>query len=240
MAPPPLSMAARKLGGPMQTTFTAEQLAGPGDAHEREDPADLRALRLLHRDLSDLRAARRRARQPARPHLPDEGDAGERRAAGAGDRQAYRPLPVLPLLHDHLPVRRALHASGRSRPRLYRGALSAAVVRAAAAGAAATHDSLSAAFRLSLREPRQRGHSRVCFPRGCGRCSSWRRAPAGALAGGPPAGLPAPRATRVRVALLSGCAQQVLARRSTRRRSGCSPGSGPRWWCRGAWAVAGR
>jgi glycolate oxidase iron-sulfur subunit len=29
--------------------------------------------------------------------------------------QAHRPLPVLSLLHDHLPVGRALHASGRSR-----------------------------------------------------------------------------------------------------------------------------
>ena len=30
--------------------------------------------------------------------------------------QAYRPLPHLPVLHDDLPVGRALHASGRSRP----------------------------------------------------------------------------------------------------------------------------
>ena len=34
--------------------------------------------------------------------------------------QAYRPLPVVPCLHDHLSVRRALHASGRSRPRAHR------------------------------------------------------------------------------------------------------------------------
>ena len=37
-----------------------------------KDPADLRALRVLHRDLPDLCAARRRTRQPARPHLPDQ------------------------------------------------------------------------------------------------------------------------------------------------------------------------
>ena len=57
----------------------------------------------------------------------------------AGDRrggQAYRPLPVLPLLHDHLPVRRALHAPGRSRPRAYRGDLPAAAARPLAARAA--------------------------------------------------------------------------------------------------------
>ena len=43
----------------------------------RRDPAQVRALRLLHRHLPDLPAARRRARRPARPHLPDE--AGARR-----------------------------------------------------------------------------------------------------------------------------------------------------------------
>jgi ferredoxin len=45
-----------------------------------EDPAHLRALRLLHRHLPDLSAARRRTRQPARPHLPDQGHAGKRQA----------------------------------------------------------------------------------------------------------------------------------------------------------------
>ena len=64
----------------MQTNFTAAQLADPDIARLREDPARLRPLRLLHRDLPDLRAARRRARQPARPHLPDQGHAGERPA----------------------------------------------------------------------------------------------------------------------------------------------------------------
>ena len=40
------------------------------------------------------RAARRRARQPARAHLPDQGHAGERRAGRRRDGQAHRPLPV--------------------------------------------------------------------------------------------------------------------------------------------------
>ncbi|OYZ83756.1 MAG: hypothetical protein B7Y03_07515 [Polaromonas sp. 24-62-144] len=39
--------------------------------------AQVRALRLLHRDLPDLPVARRRTRWPARPHLPDQ--AGARR-----------------------------------------------------------------------------------------------------------------------------------------------------------------
>ncbi len=43
--------------------------------------------------------------------------------------QAYRPLPVLPVLHDHLPVGRELHAPGRSRAPAYRGDLSPAVAR---------------------------------------------------------------------------------------------------------------
>ena len=37
----------------------------------------------------------------------------------------YRPLSLLPCLHDHLSVRRQLHAPGRSRPHPYRGDLQA-------------------------------------------------------------------------------------------------------------------
>ena len=114
----------------MQTNFTPEQLADPATARVEPDPADLRALRLLHRDLPDLSAARRRARQPARAHLPDQGHAGERPAGRREDRQAHRPLPVLPRLHDDLPVGRALHAPRRPRPRPYRGDLPPAAARA--------------------------------------------------------------------------------------------------------------
>ncbi len=83
----PISMlgsacAERRVG---QVAGGADQLFGR--AAERSggrgvggDSAPLRALRLLHRDLPDLRAARRRARQPARAHLPDQGHAGERQA----------------------------------------------------------------------------------------------------------------------------------------------------------------
>ena len=46
----------------MQTNFTPEQLSDPAMAVVGEDPAHLRPLRLLHRDLPDLSAARRRAR----------------------------------------------------------------------------------------------------------------------------------------------------------------------------------
>ena len=36
------------------------------------------------------------------------------------DDAPHRPLPLLPLLHDHLPERRRLHASRRSRPHPHR------------------------------------------------------------------------------------------------------------------------
>ena len=119
--------------GPLQSgphgLSDADQLhPGParrsGDRAQRAHPAQVRALRLLHRDLPDLRAAGRRARQPARAHLLHQGDAGGRsRADGVGG-QARRPLPVVPELHDDLSVGRALHAPGRSRPASHRGALS--------------------------------------------------------------------------------------------------------------------
>ena len=111
----------------MQTRFTPRQLAEPRRRRERADPAQVRALRFLHRDVPDVRAARRRARQPARPHLSDQGDARERPARDGRGRAARRPLPVVPRLHDDLPVGRALSTSDRSRARARRAHVSAAV-----------------------------------------------------------------------------------------------------------------
>ena len=54
-----------------------------------KDPAQMRALRLLHGDLSDLCDARQRARFAARAHLPDQGHAGER---PAGRRARSSPI----------------------------------------------------------------------------------------------------------------------------------------------------
>ena len=91
---------------------------GPGG---RRHPAQVRALRLLHRDLPDLPGAGRRPRQPARPHLPHEARARRRR----GEREDAAPprsLPHLPRLRDHLPLGRALRAPGRHRPRRGGGA----------------------------------------------------------------------------------------------------------------------
>ena len=91
----------------------------------RGHPAQVRALRLLHRHLPDLPAARRRARRAARAHLPDQAGA-RRRSADARDAAAPRPLPDLPQLRDHLPERRAVRAPGRHRPQGRRGARSSA------------------------------------------------------------------------------------------------------------------
>jgi glycolate oxidase iron-sulfur subunit len=55
----------------MQTNFSLAQLADP-DIAEADRIRVLRALRLLHRDLPDLCAARRRARFAAGADLPDQ------------------------------------------------------------------------------------------------------------------------------------------------------------------------
>ncbi len=106
--------------------------------------ARLRALRLLPGDLPDLCAARRRARFAARPHLPHQGDAGARCAGDRRGGHAHRPLPLVPRLHDDVPLGRALHASGRSRPRAYRGDLHAAAARPADAAVSRPRDAVSA------------------------------------------------------------------------------------------------
>ncbi len=97
----------------------------PAHAGAGGDPALLRALRLLHRHLPDLCDARRRARQPARAHLSDQGPAGDRPQADGRRRLADRPLPLLPLLHDDLPVRRRLSPPDRRCARADRGDLHA-------------------------------------------------------------------------------------------------------------------
>ena len=48
------------------------------------------------------------------------------RPVGRRDGHAYRPLSLLPRLHDDLPLGRQLHASGRSWPAPYRGSITAA------------------------------------------------------------------------------------------------------------------
>ena len=115
----------------MQTNFTLAQLADP---HVAESEKILR--KCVHCGFCTATCPTyvtlgNELDSPARPHLPDQGHAGERPAGRRRDRHPYRPLPVLPRLHDDLPVRRELHASGRPCARPYREDLPAAAARPA-------------------------------------------------------------------------------------------------------------
>ena len=96
----------------MKYTFTPEQTGRSAGRTRRRGGAPLRALRHLHRHLSDLCAAGRRARQPARPHRADAGDAGEGRRPDQRTGLSHRPLPLLPELQDGLSLQRQLPAPG--------------------------------------------------------------------------------------------------------------------------------
>ncbi len=184
----------------------------PGRQRLGKNPARLRALRLLHRDLSDLRAARRRTRQPARAHLPDQGHARGRSPGDAGSGQAYRPLPLLPLLHDDLPFGRELHAPRRSRAASHREDLSPPLVRPS--GSARPRFRPAASENLSLRHDGRRAGEAV------------RRPLAEDVA----------LAARPRPETSSGRRRRSTGRRSlrARRRSGgalrCSPAARSRFW----------
>ena len=77
------------VGGRVTDADLLHPRAAGRSGHRRvgKDSARLRALRLLHRDLPDLRARRQRARFAARAHLPDQGHAGERPAGDGGGRR---------------------------------------------------------------------------------------------------------------------------------------------------------
>ena len=100
----------------MQTALADFIRDTPDRSRSRPDPACLRALRILHCDLSHLPVARRRTRRAARANLPDQ--AGARRRTGQRDRApAPRSLSHLSRVRNHLPVRRELSPSARHRPR---------------------------------------------------------------------------------------------------------------------------
>ena len=113
----------------------------------RPHSAPLRALRPVHGHLLDLRAGGRRARLSARSHLPDEGHVRERPRCRRRGAPSHRPLSLLPVLHDHVPERRRLHAPGGSRPSAHRGYRAAQPQGPAAAVVARQSHSLSRSFR---------------------------------------------------------------------------------------------
>ena len=117
----------------MQTNFTAAQLADPDTSASEKILRACVHCGFCTATCPTYVLARRRARQPERAHLPDQGHAGERPPGDARGGQAYRPLPLVPVVHDDLSVGRQLHAPRRSRPTPYREDVQAAVVRQAVA-----------------------------------------------------------------------------------------------------------
>ena len=201
----------------MQTNFTLAQLADP---HMRESE------RILH---SCVHCGFCTATCPTYLLLGDELDSPrgriylikdmlEKRQAGDGGRRhPYRPLPLLPLLHDDLPVGRQLHASRRPCPRPYRKDL-----RAAARPSACCARSLARVlpyprrFRLALAaavlaKPLQAGDRQSCRGSARGLAAMLDLAPDRLPARDSRRRRPAsPTPRKARVALLEGCAQSVL------------------------------
>ena len=156
---------------------------------------------------------------PARKNLPDQGHAGERQAGIERGRHAYRPLPVLPLLRHHLPLRRRLHAPRRSgagagsrrptkRPfadRLVRALLARMLPYRAPLPAGAAAGQTGAPVRPDAEAVRHGRHA----PRNHARSSRPTKLPAKTPIRSGVSFTPEGE-RRGRVALLNGCAQAVL------------------------------
>ena len=160
----------------------------------------------------------------------------------------HRPLPVLPVLHDHLPVRRALHAPRRSRPRPHREAPTGGrwrdrLLRALLAPRAA----VSGAVRAS--RCGRRGLARPVRA-GCWRRAGSRRMAAMLTLAPAPAGVrrvrrrrdafPAEGQRRMRSRCSPAAPSRCCAAASTRRRSALLTRHGSRWCRRRARAAAAR
>ena len=128
-----------------------------------------------------------------------------------------RPLPLLPVVHDHLPERRRLHAPRRPRPRPHRGDRQAQLQGARdprAAGGDRCPTPIASAWRCGrARFARPfAGAAAPARPQGAGRHarSGARRACCAAADFAGPGTAATKGERRKRVILLAGCAQQVL------------------------------
>ncbi len=146
-----------------------------------------------------------------------------RRGAERRHGQAHRPLPVVPRLHDDLPVGGQLHAPRRPRPALDRGEIPPALGRAGVAADARRGADPAVAVPPGIARRRARPAVRAISaepPRADAGAGAGNGAPR--LADRPPArvsgrGRAGGCASRCCPAAPSGC----WRRRSTRRRSGC-------------------
>ena len=178
----------------------------------------MRALRLLPAGVPHLQGARRGDGLAARPHRADEGSARRRVAAG-GRRPASRSVPRVPGLRNRLPVGRAL-------PRSHHADADPAGARPARAGARPSCAPCWASWNRRRASARRwaRDAWRVRWPGCCrrrsARCSGCCRA-GSSTAATPAPQVPAVGPRRGRVALMTGCVQQVL-------RPSITGGGGPR------------
>ena len=224
----------------MQTNFTLAQLADPDVANSEKIlrscvhcgfcTATCPTYLMLGDELDSPRG---------RIYLIKDMLEGGKPANERGD-APYRPLPVVPVLHDHLPVGRRLHASGRPRPRPYREDLPAALCR--------PRDPRAAGFRAAPSAALPRGASSAGAA-GAGRSPAWcarlpggnrlaamlklaPKCPAAVVAGQPARHLPRGRQSAGnawRCCAAAPSPSSIPA--STRPPSGCSPASASRW-CR--------
>ena len=150
------------------------------------NPALLRALRPLHRDLPDLTHHRRRARKPARPHLSHKGHAGDGRAPTAQD--------VAPIDHclsclacettcpSGVDYRRLVDHARAAIETSYRRPLADRLMRAALARLLPSRALFGAALALAASAGRSRRCWRAFPPSAAGsrRCWRWPRRRGGA------------------------------------------------------------
>ena len=112
----------------MQTQLPTNVLATVVGPSRRRNPARVRALRVLQRDVPDVSADGRRTRRSARADLSDQGDAGSRRAH-AGRARTPRSVSDVPRVRNDVPVGCCVRRTRGNRPQLLEDTRTAAAAR---------------------------------------------------------------------------------------------------------------